>query len=89
MNASSSARAPSAMTSSDLVTVAAVPSTVVTPSIADADIRRSRSASVVGRRRERASASAAATVLLPVPPLPVTNKTRGSFANETRGSVIG
>ena len=56
----------------------AIESVGIAPSAAAADILRSRSASVVGRRRDSAIAIAAATVLLPVPPLPVTNKTRGS-----------
>ena len=79
MKASSSARGAIAITSSESVTLTAAESRGVAPSAAAADILPSRSASVVGRLPDSASAIAAATVLLPVPPLPVTNKTRGSF----------
>jgi len=80
MNASSSVRGASAITSSESVILTAVELFGIAPSNSAADRRPVQ----VGQRsrtpaRQRKRRSAAATVLLPVPPLPVTNKTRGSF----------
>ena len=63
MNASSSARAESAITSSESLTLTGVEFFGCAPRSAAADSRPSKSASVVGRRRDNATANAAATVL--------------------------
>ncbi len=67
------------MTSSVALALTGAPADIGAPSsIAAALIRGSRSARMVGRSSDSEWASAAATVLLPVPPFPVTKRSRAS-----------